>query len=306
MASFFSNDKSSTRDTRILQWHSLLSFVALVPPAHLLVYTNSPTDCAQFIQQTFEELQCFQFTDAIHPDLNLPYVPSLLAHAHSHAKTDLIVYAHHDVLLAPELAPAIHHLVDTLPHHAFLATSRRIDFRLPPDMVFLTDFSVPLTEAIVGGEGDMWAACTPTSGTWTCWCTAARTTTGWWVSACPRSCTATYYWANFVLGSFLLAEGEGEEEEGVEMAVVDLSGQRLVIHMKTNDTVDGIYVTDMKALAMPNLRVARNHSDVYLYGHLTNIPHTLTGVCPACSIQPSPTPASSSSPAARSRMAGWW
>ena len=243
----------------------------------MLIYTNSPTDCAQFIQQTFEGLQCFQFSDAIHPDLNLPYVAPLLAHAHSHAPTDLIVYAHHDILLAPTLTASIHTLVDTLPHHSFVATSRRLDFRLPPDMLDVRDFSVPLTEAIVGGAravGRLYP------NDWNV--DFLVYSKGWYdkvIREMPPFVYSDYYWANHLIAAFLL-------QGGGQVAVVDLTEQQLVVHQKTNDTQDGIFVTDMKALAQYNYRVAHNHSDLYLYGFLTNIPYTLKGHCPACTLQP--------------------
>ena len=295
VASFFGNAQSAAASTRILQWHSLLAFVELTPPSHLLIYTNGPSDCADFLHRAFEELQCFQFTDALHADLNLPYVPALLAHAHAHAKTDLIVYAHHDILLAPALASSIHALVDAIPGHAFLATSRRIDFRLPPDMVFRKDFSVPLTEPIVGAGRAV-----------------GRTYFNEWnvdllvysrahfarllpLASMPAFVYADYYWANFVLSAFLLAG---------DVAVVDLSAQQLVIHQKTNDTQDGIAVTDVRGLYQHNLRVARNHSDHYLYGSLTNLPNALTGSCPACRLHPS-TDASVLLLARRQALAGW-
>ena len=281
VASLYTNDQSSATSARLLQWHSLLSYVVLTPPSHIVIYVNQPTTCAEFILAAFPDIQCFYLSDYFNVEFQLPYVDRLLTHAHSHALDDLIVYAHHDVLLSSELAGSVHHLMDVLPYHQFVATSKRLDTRLPYELVTLKDFSRSYVDDIVA-LGRAMNRLYPNE--WNIdllvyskyWFEQLTTGSSSKSAAFPPFVFADYYWSNHLLGVFLLSP---------HMTVVDMSAQRLLIHVKSNDTVDGIYVNDMRALSQHNLRLARNTSDRYLYGQLNNIPYQLTGRCPACQLQ---------------------
>ena len=279
VASFYTNEQSSASSSRLLQWHSLLSLVVLTPPSHIVIYTNQPTTCADFVLKAFPDIQCFYLSDYFNAEFQLPYVDRLLGHAHSHALDDLIVYIHHDVLLSGELASSIHHLIDVLPYHQFVATSKRLETKLPYEMVSLKDVSHSYVDDIVA-MGRAYNRPYPNewnidllvySKYWFQQLTAGGDGVGF-----PPFVFADYYWSNHLLALFLLSP---------HITVVDLSPQRLVMHIKSNDTVDGIFVNDMRSLAQHNLRLARNTSDRYLYGQLNNIPYQLTGRCPACRLQ---------------------
>ena len=275
VASFYVHEQSSPVSARLLQWHSLLSFASLTPPAHVIVYTNQPTLCAEFVSKAFPAMQCFYPSDFFNVEFQLPYVDRLLAHAHAHALDDLIVYTHHDALLSSELAATIHHLTDVLPYHQFVATSRRLETRLPFELVALKDFGRSFVNDIVKlGR----AMNRPYANEWN---VDLLVYSRYWFEqltggAFPPFVFADYYWSNHLLGQFLLSP---------HLTTVDLSAQRLLLHLKSNDTVDGVYVADMRALSQHNLRLARNASDRYLYGQLNNIPYQLTGRCPACALQ---------------------
>ena len=276
VASFFDNSQSSSASVRMLQWHALLSFVSLTPPSHLIVYTSNPSECERFVLRAFDAIQCFQLSD-VHPDIQLPFVNSLLQHVHRHAKTDLIVYAHHDVLLAPQLAASVHHLVDSIPAHAFVATSRRLDYRLSEELIQLPDLSRPYTEEIVSRAR---AAGRVYPNEWNVdfllWSRAHFLRLH--PAGFPGFVYSDYYGMSHLLASFLLDPA---------VAGVDLTPQQLVVHMKTNHTVDGIYVQDMRALHQHNLNIASNasHAAAYLAGHLSNAPYQLVGNCPACALR---------------------
>ena len=279
VASFYTNDQSSPTSNRLLQWHSLLSFAALTPPSHILIYTNQPTTCADFVVKAFPDIQCFYLAEYFNVEYQLPYVDRLLSHAHSHALDDLIVYAHHDALLSSELGSTIHHLIDVLPYHQFAATSKRIDTKLPWELVSLKDFSRSYVDDICALGRAMnrvyqneWNIDTLVySKYWYEQLTRSGDSNG-----LPPFVFADYYWTNHLLGLFLLSP---------HITTVDLSPQRLLLHLKSNDTIDGIIVNDGRSLAQHNLRLARNTSDRYLYGQLNNIPYQLTGRCPACHLQ---------------------
>ena len=285
VASFYINEQSSPSSTRLLQWHSLLSFVALTPPDHIIVYTNQPTTCVEFVHKAFPAIQCFYLPDYFNVEFQLPYVDRLLSHAHSHSLDDLIVYTHHDVLLSADLSSSLHHLMDVLPYHQFAASSKRLDTRLPFELVSLTDFSrshvddiIALGRAMNRVYHNEWNIdLLVYSKYWfeqlTASTTGGSSTDG---TAFPPFVFSDYYWSNHLLGLFLLSP---------HLTTVDLSSQRLLFHIKSNDTTDGIYVNDMRSLSQNNLRLARNASDRYLYGQLNNIPYQLTGRCPACHLQ---------------------
>ena len=280
VASFYTNEQSSASSSRLLQWHTLLSYVALTPPSHVLVYTNQPTACAEFVLKAYPDMQCFYLSDYYNVEFQLPYVDRLLSHAHSHALDDLIVYTHHDAVLSRELASSVHHLMDVLPYHQFVATSKRLETRLPYELVSLKDFSRSYVDDIVAlgrAMNRMYA------NEWNIdllvyskyWFEQLTTAAGE-AAGFPPFVFADYYWSNHMLGVFLLSP---------HITAVDLTPQRLLLHIKSNDTVDGIYVSDMRSLALYNLRLARNMSERYLYGQLNNIPYQLTGRCPACQLQ---------------------
>ena len=282
---FYTNDnaeQSSPTSTRTLQWHSLLSFVALTPPSHIIIYTNQASTCNDFVLKAYPEVQCYYLNDYFNAEFNLPYVDRLLTHAHSHAPDDLIVYTHQAVLLAGELANTVHRLIDLLPYHQFVATSKRLDTKLPYELVSLKDSSRSYVEDIVM-MGRAYNRIYPNE-----WKVDLLVYSKYWFDQLlmaaasgsggfPAFVFADYYWLNHMLAQFLLSQ---------HITTIDLTQQRLLFHLKSNDTIDGIYVNDMRALAQHNLKLARtNTSERYLYGQLNNIPYQLTGRCPACHLQ---------------------